>query len=904
MPAGPAPRRAHHVHRLIGARRRIGALAALFLLVAAAVAIAKPTGTIGVETPAEFDGLAKVGPIDPDFGFPTWYRDTKGVALEPCIDPNDANCLPPAGFDPSKPLTLTSKDPAQNNFPDEFFYQNVDSKFQGIGDDPNARVEIMNNLEGAFAAGPVIAGDQMVFSRFRARIDGGLKADTNYLIAHPYGTDEITTDATGGQGGATNTIFATKDVGAVAGGFSATLNTRADTFLKWDPAVAPAAPKGYLGDPAVAHPLVGSPVDTNYVAIIGPNVGAGAPFANRCPEYSADTANVSASHDPNTPSNRFKDQIQAIVAAAPSDSPESDPSNDCVWNPLFNIAGKLATRSGVEITRATYSRDKGAMPRVQVLAESNAGQTITLQDADPAARSTADRAFDATLFKGALGQYYAQATIRHMPTGTTNPPKVEVVNQSDVPATVKDVQPVDAITGTATYDGTTLTVVARSSDQDADGQGTPAQLSVPTDSDRAAPVDSFKSRFSKSMDLVGSGDETASFAIDAPPGHVDVTSAQGGTTQIPVTLSVSDTAPAPLTANAGADQSIFDGPTEPASITLTGSASTGNIDGYRWDGPYAVDAAGNLTGNPDSALGAAPVASPSRASDATVRPPTTAGSYGYRLTVTGDGGSDSDDMVLTVGGGPVAMSDTITPGTARYTESSDRFTVNGTDSVPTNNAVTVHNGCSVNGPVIGTSQVATDNTWSVDVRGTGIKPMACVDNDIHPGAWVTMVSKLGAVVQQQVDVRPIDKANPPAPLPPAPLPPAPPLANPAPAAAAAAVPLLGTATAAPFVGLARVAIAPAVSATALAAAGVPVTVTVPARATVLRVRVLATAKKALLSTFQKVRATKKARKLKIRLRSRKLRSEVRSGHRYVLEVTPGTSRTRLGKATRTSFRVR
>jgi len=100
-----------------------------------------------------------------------------------------------------------------------------------------------------------------------------------------------------------------------------------------------------------------------------------------------------------------------------------------------------------------------------------------------------------------------------------------------------------------------------------------------------------------------------------------------------------------------------------------------------------------------------------------------------------------------------------------------------------------------------------------------------------------------------------------------------------------------------------VALAPAVTAAALATTGVPVTVTVPGNATVLRVRVLA-AKKALVSTFQKVKAVKKARKVKFRLHSRKLRGKVRSGHRYVLEVKPGTSRTRLGKATRTSFRVR
>jgi hypothetical protein len=910
-PAGSSPRRTRKLHSPIRSRRAIGALVALLTLAAAAVAIAKPTGTFGLQTPNKFDGLAKVGPVDPQTGFPAWYKDHNGLELEPCIDPKDPNCLPPGNaVDPNKPLQITSTDPTQNNFPDEFFYQNADSKFKGLGDDATARVEIMDNLEGAFATGPVRAGDQMVFSRLRVRIDGGLRADTKYMVAHPYGTDEITTDATAGQGAATNTIFATQDVGITPLDFAGALNSRLSTFLKWDPNVAPAAPKGYIGDPNLEHVISGSPVDINYVAVVGPAlVGTGTPAINICPKFdpNADGTDPTVTSDPNTPSHKFADQIAAVAAAAPSDDPASDPANDCVYNPLFTLAGKIETRSGVDVNSATYSRAKGGKPHVTVLAESNADQQIALQDSNPDTRVTGDRAFDATLFKGALGQYFARATITNLPAGTAAVPKVEVVNQSDAPATVKDVQPVDTIKGSATYDGSTLTVTAASSDEDADGAGNPAQLSVLSDVGQTIPVDDAKAQFSKPMALVGDGtvNQTASFAnVVAPPSHVIVTSAQGGSERIAVDVTAPDTDPAPLKANAGPDQSITDGATEPASISLTGSGSTGNIDSYQWTGPYDVDATTGTVGALDQAAGPAPAAVSGRPSDATVAPPQVAPptspiTYAYKVTVTGDTGSDSAFMKVNIGGGPVAIDEVITPGKQRYTQASDRFTVDGNDNIVPGNSITVHNGCSPTGPVIGTIPIAADTTWSVDVRGQGILPMGCT-NEPTGTAWVTEVSKLGTVLTLQVDVRPT-ATNPVQIQPPANT------AARAGTAAAAAVPLLAAAKAlaTPALGRARVAIATtAVTPLALTVTGVPLRVSVPARAKVLRVRVLTTRGKVLFTAFHKVKGATKTHKVKFLLRSRKLRSKVRSGQRLVLEITPGTSRTRLGKATRASFRVR
>jgi hypothetical protein len=828
--------------------RKIAALAAaLFLLTVGGAVALGPTGVLSNLAPTQFEGLAKVGPTDPQTHFPAWYRDRQGTALDACIDPADPNCLAPAGanFDPAKPLNLESPTAALNNFPDEFFYFNSTSVTKNAGVIPRMLVE--NNLEGAFANGPPVLGDQMVFARFRVKIDSGLKPSTQYKIVHPYGTADITTDA-----GATG-IFVTRDVPIAPLDFKGALNTRLGPFLRWDPAVPPLAPDGYVGDPAIDHQVMNSPVGTNYVALLGPGVGQGVPAANQCPQGVLGKFNVAA--------------------------------GDCLYNDLFSLMGRKATRAGVDVTRATYTRGAGGT-KLEVLAESNADQKIVAQDPDPTLRGTTNRRFDATLLPGANGQYFG-----HIPA-TALPDKVEVVNQSDAPATVKDVPLVDMISGTAVYDGANLHVVAKSSDQTA-----AAALSVVTDG-AGVPVTDEASTITKALTGPGDGTGTGDFALAAPaapPAFVIVRSSQGGSVELPVDVSTSpNTPPAPLAADAGPDKSIVNGALEPASVSLVGSGSTGNIATYAWTGPYAVGAGVVLAANADPTLGAAPVQSSPQDPNATIAPPTAVGSYGYRLTVTGPGGSASDDMVLAVSAGPTAAAEVITPGRQLYRDDQRRWVIDGTDSIIAGNAITVHNGPTTAGQVIGTSPIDTANNYVVDVRRSSIPPDPCL--------CVTLKSKLGNVMTLPVS-RPKAPAAP---------------AAPAPAAAAAVpgLPVLPVTPGAPVVAAARVAPVPTFAAAALVGAGVPLAVTVPARARVLRLRVLtvpgraraasaATARaRVLYRAFRVVPAARRSHLVRFRLRSRTLYARVRAGGRYVLEVTPGLSRARLGRPTRTTIRVR
>lgn len=61
--------------------------------------------------------LAAVGPVSPQNGFPLWYQDTNGLALELCLDGDGA--LGPCLFDPVDPANPYS---VQIGFGDEAFY--------------------------------------------------------------------------------------------------------------------------------------------------------------------------------------------------------------------------------------------------------------------------------------------------------------------------------------------------------------------------------------------------------------------------------------------------------------------------------------------------------------------------------------------------------------------------------------------------------------------------------------------------------------------------------------------------------------------------------------------------------------------------------------------------------------
>lgn len=227
----------------------------------------------------------QVGPIDPRIGFPLWYQDDQGLRLALCLDTNGL-CLAEIPS-PTLPPSVTD---TNMNFPGEAFWWSAEAEITL----PNGgRGRLVLAKEAAFTTEDATVGNQITFSRIRIRIDG-LTPGASYTITHPYGVvtlvadgdglaalniaapegGDITPQASGpGSGGGGGTpdgeIDTTEDIGIGPSDFRAALKGRFSTYLRW-PSGAPA---GYIGDPNVDHVVTGSPFNTNFFRIAGPNVG-------------------------------------------------------------------------------------------------------------------------------------------------------------------------------------------------------------------------------------------------------------------------------------------------------------------------------------------------------------------------------------------------------------------------------------------------------------------------------------------------------------------------------------------------------------------------------------------------------------------------------------------------------
>jgi hypothetical protein len=218
---------------------------------------------------AQAQGLASAGPTDPGNGFPQFYQDKTGTALEPCL----------ANLTAGDPCAIAAELPAPGapvvfptNFPAEWFYWTGNARIRPLAGSNNFRADLTLALEGTFGGptGAVVNGDQVVFARFRFRVNGGLVPNATYTVTYPFGVKTFVASTTG-------TINFTEDQGCGATppacNFASVLpTTNVGPFLKWD-ATAPAPPAGFIGDANVTHSVTGSPFNTNFLRIDGPNVG-------------------------------------------------------------------------------------------------------------------------------------------------------------------------------------------------------------------------------------------------------------------------------------------------------------------------------------------------------------------------------------------------------------------------------------------------------------------------------------------------------------------------------------------------------------------------------------------------------------------------------------------------------
>jgi hypothetical protein len=495
-------------------RRRLAVALAATAAVIAPLAVAADAAVVTPSTPRN-GSLVQVGPIA-DNGFPTWYRDSNGVRLELCYTLTDPNCttLPDEVPDPDQPISFP------DNFPAEAFYQLTSAQLTPatVGD---LRVDM--NLEGAFSAEVVKDGDQVVFGRMRIR--ARTAPNGTYRITHPYGMDEFTT--TGGTG-----INMTEDIGLAPGAFGGALNSRIGPYLTWDtftpgdttPGGPGEPPAGYVGRPGTLHAVKGSPYDTNFVKV----------------------------------ERKLADGSWQVLGQTDQ----------------FDVQGRLAVNDGVDVQQATYSTAPDGTKVVEVFATSEAGEAIRMVAPELGYKGITleEDNFEVVTTPTSShqeGRYYGRFAVKNGVnlTGGADATKIVIQNAGDVPVASKTVALSDVVSvSKATYDGTTLTVNATSSDPAA------------------------------ALTVVGYGALTSGAGVfdgvDAPPNVITVRSSEGGTVTVPLTTSGPFNQPDPPVAVATVT------PTRPLSnqtVTIDASDSL-DAASYEWVAPAKVTVDGPLNG--------------------------------------------------------------------------------------------------------------------------------------------------------------------------------------------------------------------------------------------------------------------------------------------------------------------
>ncbi|QAY85559.1 hypothetical protein [Pseudomonas arsenicoxydans] len=219
------------------------------------------------------------GPYQPAIGsFAGWYQDTHGRTLDLCLSKAVSsrvpsapgaptymcNLLPAPGiFDDTKPLVFPT------NFPDEAFWFTADGAIvdaaRGID------LTYVSAVEAAFSGGEPVEGDQISFARIRIRVD--VPTAGTYVITHPYGVDVFNVDTPGRRA-----INMTRDIGigvpktydgALKGDVGPFLRSVNGPYTETNPVTGSA--EQFIGDPNLSEAVTGSPFNTNFIRIEGPN---------------------------------------------------------------------------------------------------------------------------------------------------------------------------------------------------------------------------------------------------------------------------------------------------------------------------------------------------------------------------------------------------------------------------------------------------------------------------------------------------------------------------------------------------------------------------------------------------------------------------------------------------------
>lgn len=226
-------------HRRSGKRSRRAVMAATLAVGLAAFGL----------TPFAEAAQTVVGPVDPSTRVPFWVADSSGgTRLDLCLDAQQ--CL-------GTRASLVAPD-------GEAFWYSASTAVSGKG--ASGLYEVAT--EAAFAGAGT---DQEIgFNRLRVRLD--VSSPGTYEVRHPYGTRTYVVARVDSK---RFEINETLDVGCTTptcGDFGGLSNSGdggiGDSWLRWDPAAAPAAPAGFLGDGLTEHAVIGSPIGRNVLDVV------------------------------------------------------------------------------------------------------------------------------------------------------------------------------------------------------------------------------------------------------------------------------------------------------------------------------------------------------------------------------------------------------------------------------------------------------------------------------------------------------------------------------------------------------------------------------------------------------------------------------------------------------------
>jgi len=448
---------------------------------------------VGPTVPQVIGSTAPVG-----HGFPSWYRDTNRLALEPCM--NEAMCFfaPP---DPAFPVSFPG------NIPDEMFYYAAEADIPLAS---GGSAILVQALEAAYSTGNVVPGAQITFARMRIRVDTNVAG--TYVVTTPYKQYTFNNVLPGIGGVGARGINITEDVGITTDGvFTGALAGAIGPFLH-----------------CTAAPIIG-PDGGSY---IGYNV-------TPCPV----TGSTFVPPGQTLPANYFRIQGPPGFGGA---------LNGIVETTDFRVQGKIYTTptpTPLTVDRATYTRDAvttqvDVFATTQPISNQTAGTILkptlanipsTLTFTDNTAVIVPNTSMQTNVAKD--GKFFGASN--SFATPATLPATVRVTNTADVPPTTADAPLVDAVViSTATYDPFTsrLRIVAASGDRLAPAPTLTVIMKDGTQDVVLGTIANGRGELQVTFPLL----KTLPLPIGAktyniPPESVTVTSAKGGSDTVQVT---------------------------------------------------------------------------------------------------------------------------------------------------------------------------------------------------------------------------------------------------------------------------------------------------------------------------------------------------------------------------------